>query len=480
MVAIKIDDKEYDEKELAVLAKAGVLTFVGKHDPASTTLDATPLHGPFPGNANQYGIFSAGTQRPGRLSTLVRPRSFMSLLKPTKSEYTEEIIGIMTGQTAGSGSNATSFCGNPPEPGQLKKCDQVYRYGSYYIKTRLNSVPEIGQLRNRADVAAEILNAGPSSFPFLPDLFGNPRFDTRSQLGEELYKVGNETERSVGNVGINGNRATASASTQRGWIQEFDGLDGQIKTGYADTAGLLCPAADSTVISFNVDVAGTIGGGDGRNIVHAATDLYYGKKDLAGSLGLDGVQWVFVGRPEQFRALTETWACNYATYRCSGAAGTPVNQDAAETNRLRIEMQRGKYLLIDNEQIPFVEDEFIARDVLANLTYKSDLLLVPVSWNGMPLVELQYYPMDNQYSREFQAFADADSLQVINNGMFLVGSRSTPFCKEYHFAAKMRLILVAPFLAGRIDDIWFTYRAPTRDALPGASFHQDGGATYVL
>jgi hypothetical protein len=68
----------------------------------------------------------------------------------------------------------------------------------------------------------------------------------------------------------------------------------------------------------------------------------------------------------------------------------------------------------------------------------------------------------------------------MNNGMFLVGSRSTGLCKEYHFQARMRLILETPFLAGRLDDIRFTFRAPIRNSDPADTYYYaDGGRTYV-
>src|SRR5574342_521656 len=191
---IKIGNKQYDERELETLAKAGVLDIVQKHDPASTTLDATPLHGPWPGSTTQFGPFSQPGVRPERLSTLVRARSLAQLLTPRPSDLNTEILQVMTGQTAGAGSNATTFCGDPPTPGQLKVCAQTYGWGKFYMKTRLNAVPEIGQRRNRADVAGTILNAGPSDFPFMPSILKDPNFDTRSHLGEALFPFGNECE----------------------------------------------------------------------------------------------------------------------------------------------------------------------------------------------------------------------------------------------------------------------------------------------
>jgi hypothetical protein len=43
----------------------------------------------------------------------------------------------------------------------------------------------------------------------------------------------------------------------------------------------------------------------------------------------------------------------------------------------------------------------------------------------------------------------------------------------------MRLILEAPFLAGRLDDVWYTYLPKSRSAMPGASLYANGGLSYI-
>src|SRR5574342_35694 len=478
----RIGEKEYSEIELKALEKAGVLhigtEYRQKHDPASTTLTAPTLHGPFPGNANQFGLFSGAGVRPERHSALARPRTLARLLQPTPSEYTNELLEIMTGQTASTGTNATGFCGNPPTVGQLKVCRQQFIWGSYSVKTDLNAVPLIGQLRDRADVPANILHASPAANPLIPDMMY--RLDqTRSQLQYELFRIGVSTERSLETVLIQGNTALNSTQSQHGWIAEFAGLDGQIATGHTDQpTGVACPAADSAIVNFNADVAGTIAGGDGRNVVQAAHDLVWALKDRGAQVGMEGVEYAIIMRGEQFRAVVEQWACQYATYRCSGSAGNPFNTNTNDTNALRLEMLGGEYLLIDGMAIPVVFSDGIPREVLANNTYMADMYVVPISWNGMQLLRFEYFNMANPYATEYRQFVSPDDKTVLNNGLYLAAKRTTGFCDEYLFAARMRLILETPFLAGRLDNVQFVFQAPIRDAIPGLSFYADGGLTY--
>ncbi len=476
-MAINVGGKDYTPEELEVLSKAGVLNIGQKNDPASTTLTAQALHGPFQGNAAQFGLFSYPGVRPQRFSALMRPDSFLALPSLTRSEYTNEMLEVMTGQLNMSGTNASGFCGNPPVVGNLKVCKQNYTWGDYYIKTDLNALALIGQLRNRADVPGEILNAGPAANPLIPDIMYNLS-DARSQLALELYKIGVDMERNTELVAIQGTAATAD-NTYLGWFTQFGGLDGQIKTGYTDAAtGIACPAMDSAVVSFNADIAGTSADGSGRDIVEVLTETVRGLKRRGMKVGMADSQWAILMRYELFSRLTDVWACTYATYRCTGDTSSPNNRDGMAIQQLRLQMLSGNYLLIDGMQVPVVFSEGIPQETLANNTYKSDIYVVPVSFRGMPLLRMEYFPMDNQYTREFASFTSADNVQTINNGLFLVGRRDTGLCVEYHFQSRMRLILEATFLAGRVDDVWYGFYEPARNALPGASLYADGGVSY--
>lgn len=468
--------KQYSIDEIQELASALGLT--RKNDPASTTVTAPTLQGPFPGNTAQLGIFSGYGNRPERFSALVRPRSLARLLALNSSVYHEEILEIMTGVTAAAGTNATGFCGDPPTVGQGKVCQQIYKWGRYFVKTDLEAIPEIGTLRSRSEVPGEILNAGPTANPLIPDILYR-LIDTRSALQYGLWRIGVQLERVLGPVLVQGDTTLNSTQTHHGFITEFKGLDSMIKTGYTDAdTGIACPAADSAVLSFNAAVDGTISAGDPRNIVQAVSDVVWALKDRATEMGMDTTQFAIGMRKELFRSVVEVWACNYATYRCS-VANNGVYQDARDTNGLRLEMMSGQYLLVDNVPIPVVFEEGIPQDSLGGNQFKSDMYIIPVSWEGMPLVRMEYFPMDNQYIQEFSSFVGSDQVGVINNGLYLIGNRHNGFCKEYLFGAKMRVILETPFLAGRVDDIRYTFRAPIRNADPTDTwYYADGGVTY--
>jgi hypothetical protein len=285
-----------------------------------------------------------------------------------------------------------------------------------------------------------------------------------------------------------GDNTKTSSQTQRGFIKEFTGLDGQIKSGHTDPSGATCPALDSIITNFNANDIGTsVGGGDPRSITSVISDLYYASQDRAEQTGFEGgdggteLEPIFVMRKEQFRALTDYYANTYATSRFQAStltAGSPVWQDANRANDLREEMLRGHYLIVEGLPIPVVFSDGITMTPVGTNQYEADIYFGYANWNGMPLMNLEYFNMANEYAVEYAGFVNADDQRVLNNGLYRVGYRSTGLCKEYHFADRMRFIVETPFLFGRIDNVVFSYRAQTRDSMPGTSLYAGGGVSY--
>lgn len=473
---IQIKDKEYSPEELAVLAKAGVLGIAQKNDPASLTLSAPALHGPLQGNNAQYGLFTHPGVRPERWSAMSNPNSWLNILSVGPSDLANERLEIMTGQTADGSTNATGFCGDAPVPGKLKTCQQLYVFGDFHGKTDLNALPLIGQRKDRSDMSARILNQAAIENPFQPEVLRSIT-DTRSQLSHDLYRFGNAVARSTELVSIQG--VAATDNSRFGWFHEFTGLDSQIKTGYVDVvSNVTCPAADSLVESYNALVTGTHSDGSGRTFTATWFDTMYALRDRAAQVGMNGVQWAVVMRQEMFRTVAEVLSNDYNFYQVTGAQYKERNSTGELIQALRRDMMAGGYLLDDQGQtVPVIFSEGLTNPPVANNTYVSDILIVPVSWNGTPLIRLDYFPMNNSYIEEFAGFVNPDTINIINNGMYMVGQANTPLCVEFHFAARMRLILETPFLAGRIDDIRYTYFAKSRQAIPGSSLYVDGGVS---
>lgn len=478
MTDVQVVDRTYSAKELVEIRN--LLMQVEKNNASGTTPTNNPPYGPYADGSGDYGTFSYPGSRPEMFSAFQRPRSMASLFGIRPSLVANEKIGIMTGVTAEAGSNPSDFCGTAPTAGQLKRSVQNYIFGKSYWKTKVANVAELGEYADFSDmVAKRIMNVNQSGNPFVPDLMNKLDISNRdaATLANELGTVGVAMERSWEKVAIQGNSSKAPAAATLGWIKEFDGLERQIVTGKRDLdTQVLSPAADSTVISWGTGIDVTSGG---RTFPQVLVDTYYGLSTLADDVGMSGTRWAIVMRMEEFRALTYVYACEYWTSRCSGSAGNPSYTDAMSVRNLQLQMWNGKYLLIDGTPVQVVFTDGIPLTKAGGTVYTAqDLFILPVEWNGMPLLNLEYKPMANTDAMGFANFVGPNDFTSFNNGMWLSTKQRTAFCMELLFAGKFRLVQDAPFLAAVINTMQFSFQAPVRNAYPdNTEFYRNGGAT---
>ena len=467
--------KVYTIEELKAL---GLIQTGAKNDPSSTTPSAQALYGPFPGSTTQFGPFADSSVRPGMYSATARARTFASVIPLYPTDVYNEMIEIETGVTEGSGNNTTSSCGDAPKPGDLKVMRQSFLFGVINIQTRVFDLTQAGMRKNRATVDRELFNSAAAVNPWLPSVQGMDDSDRAStELRAALFALGIELERNAGQVHFAGSQGTES-NTYRGVARQWAGLDSQIKTGYTDSVtGLAAPAADSVVESFNAVVTGN--DASGRNIVEAVTDAQFAVQDRALQVSAVEPEWAYVMRGDLFRALAAEWANAYTTFRADGATNQPINRDGFAMQQFRLDIQNGRYLLVDGVRRPVIIDDSIARETLGNNFYKSDIYGVALNWGGRPLVYTEYFDMNNSDAQELaNVIGGADDSTVINNGMYRVFKKNQGGCYQYQFFARPRLILDAPFVHFRVDDIFYNNYAKTRDPRPGMSLYQDGGVSY--
>jgi len=465
-----------------------LLETVAKNTPASTTLPGGgQLHGPLQDGSGNYGVLSGAGVRPGMWSAMTRPRSFARALgAPMRSRNSNELVEIQTGVTAGSGTNATGFCDDPPDvTGDMKVCRQNITFGKYYGSTKLKALPEIGLRRDYADLPREFLNniGRQEDNPLYPDLLYRLD-DTESVLKYNLWLFGQSVELATERVLVQGNAALASTNTQLGWTAEFNGLDLLIKTGYTDSVtGTACAALNSYVLDFGAALGSTITGeSEARYIQDAITDMIYALNTRAEDVMINDFQLMVVMRKEFFRRLTDYIACNYAVSRCNPVGGsTSLDLNASDYIALRDGMRRGQYILVDGVEYPVVFSTGIDLEGTAADTFRTDMYAVPMRGNGLPLTWIEYLPMDNEYAVEYAGFPTEGTspYTAINNGLWAASAEETAFCKELHFAAQWRLRLDTPYLAGKLTNIDFVYDTDmTRDPYAGESMYADGGVSY--
>jgi hypothetical protein len=458
------EERKYTLKELEDI-KALTL----KHNPAAGAPTYAGVH-------SGTGMFTEPGVHPDMYSALVGPRTFMDALPFVKSEWNNELISILTGQLAGTGTNPTDTCGTPPKPGQLKKCTRTLTFGKLFLGTEKLAVDDIGLLKNRADLERQINNMARSGNPMIPEILRAPGLNFRSAKAHQLFMLSNEVQRAVASVEVQGNATLANTATNRGWISEFDGLDRLIKTGHVDVStSIACPAADSHVITWGQLIDGTL---EGLNIVSTMNDMYQSRQWLAMDVGMDGTQWAWVMDKRLFHALTYVYACNFPFARCNFSAATPGGHTQAEIETRAMEMQRGQYLLMLGQPVPvlFTPGTEVAIPDKSSNGLTADAYLVPMSWNATDLTWMEYFPLDNTFISEWEGIANQGRV-THNNGMYMTAIRSDGFCDELLLTGRFRMIMRTPFLAARLDNITFNALKGYRDFEPGGTFHYDGGVT---
>lgn len=477
-MAIVIKGKEYTEEQ----AQAIIEFAQGqKNDPSGTTPTATPLHGAYPGNANQFGIFSEPGVAPGRYSAIAQPYSLAEALgAPVPNPYATEIFQIVTGVTRNTVNNADNWCDYPPTPGQLKACKQLINFGKWSAMTKIEAIPEIGKLRNRADIPGQILNFGPRQNPMIPDFLGSTIGNTRSALEIEVFEMYNQFAPDFETVLVQGE--AGEDNSRYGWWQEFAGLDSWIKTGYVNAGtNVLCPAVDSIVYNYNAAL--NADNAAGQNIVEVVSSMHYALTDRAQRMGFRGLRVGIMMPSQAFWQLTFSWAENYATNRfVTAAAGTPLLQNAMELTRMQQDMYNNQYLMINGIRVEVIFSDGIATNSVGNNVFNTTIYFVPLSYEGGRLTYLEYFPMTapgNPFASEF-ANANGPHYAFLNDGMYIMGSNHRNFCQELLFAMQLRLIMRTPFLAARLDNVRYTNIDGLRSAYPSDSFNfANGGPTYL-
>ena len=478
-MAIRIGNKEFSPEAVQDMIDAGLLGAGAKHDTSASTPNATPPHGPFPGNSAQFGIFSDAGVRPGMWNATARVRGVGQHIPMEKSVYMNELIDVATGVTAGSGNNVTSACAVGPKPGQLKKAQIAATFGIVHISTKIFDITQAGMRRNRADIDRQTFNNAAATNPWLPQVPGidGAQF-VNSTLRAELFALGIELERNIGQVHFLGIAGTEN-NTYRGVARQWNGLDRLVRTGWQDaSSGVAVPRLDAAVTPFNASISGN--DASGRSVIRAVNETFYGQDDFLDQLGIVP-SFALVMRADLFRELAAVWACGFSTDRCAGSAGNPVQRDAMVTYQAFLNMLRGRYLTLEGMDIPVIIDDSIPRDTLGNNYFKSDIYGLALSGNGIPTLYGEYFDMDNADANEIAtAFGIQDgTTTTVNNGMYRVFKRVTGGCVEYDFFARPRLITDAPFMHFRIDDVFYNSFVSNNDPIPGFSYYKNGGLTYA-
>jgi hypothetical protein len=377
--------------------------------------------------------------------------------------------------TASVGTQPTNTC-DPAPYAYLKGCNLTSRFGRLRFDTNTIEFDAVITRYNRGDFMDLML---------LGSLLGNEQLAAgmapEGITHEDMLNVVTVAEMMV--AGVQANRELMRQMWQGSILidNEFPGLDGQIATGQVDAdTNVACPALDSDVKDFALnDVCGT-----GLDIVEYVSSMDYYLNHIAQRTGLTPVKWVLVMRPELWYELSACWPCRYQTNRCLNAAGTAVGVINDENNtRMRDAMREGLFLWVNGRQVQVVTDDGIFEHTAANNDalvagqFASTIYQVPLTVLGnFPVTYRQYLNYKSSVALDVAPFSNFRRPDFWSDrGIFSWAYDGQLWCFLLGLKTEQRVILRAPHLAGRIDNIMYEPTQHLRSPDPASDYFQDGG-----
>lgn len=420
------------------------------------------------------GVLSYPMARPDVFSAMLQPRSFTSMLAILPSRVQNEVDQILTGQTAGSGTNPENVCGDPPTPGNLKFCKVNNVYGKFFLGTKVVDTDEFDLVDHYNVQPIQVQNFAESGDPLVPDPLRMAGVNFGSEDALKMMELATELRRIMTTVEIDGDSSVAYNASERGWITEYDGLARKITDGITDISGTACPAADSLVETWGSTVDATVNGLTLPQLMH---DIYFSRRQLANKVGMVGTMLVWIMDERLFRQVVFIFACTYAYARCSdGSDATPISRTAAELERRFNEMINGQYLLIGGVPVPVEFTSGAEIDDSTDPITGGRIFLDARSWGGQQLTYFQFSPK-SQAGRDWDARSNTTNRFDTNGGLYRFATRSNGYCDQLLVKGHLRLRVRAPFLAARIDDITFNSYVGYRSWNPNSSSFYNGGVT---
>lgn len=448
-----------------------------KHDAPGTPASTGYLHGP-------GGVLSYPGVDPDVFHTIVGPLPGILSQIPTRPTlFTNPTYEILTGITAGSGSEPAAVCDDAPVGGTLKAGIISAPFGYYQRRTREIQLARLGQRNDRADpVDLRLVGRPLQGSPFAGAMASQPADLLTNEMSTVMYERAIEWHRLLSRQIWTGNPTN---NTPPGYL-EMAGLQALVNTGYVDAINnQALPSVDSDVKDFG---HARIDTNPGRSdIVDAITYTIRTRQDMARRMGVDPVRFSIAMRETLFYELTKVWPCSYMTNICA-EDGTDTNFrfniDQGDQIRMRDDMRSGRYLLVDGVRYDVVFDDGIPEDTNTtngNVTsgcFASDIYILPMSiMGGRATLYLEHFDYGSGNPAVQDALGNMVLGTVSGNGAFVDFLKQTYGCVQWQGEIQPRLVLRTPWLAGRIQNVQYCPLQQTRQPYPDDPYFVDGGNT---
>lgn len=432
------------------------------------------------------GIFGQPGLERDVLATRIKPRGLNSVLPFRATNLEDPIYPYLTGFTdEEDASEPTGSCDDPIEAGQIKSAMLGAVFGKVRRKTEVIDLSELGQIGNRGELQDQVLindPLGSGDFAVPDGVDFNFARIFRSAVAARIAMVGVSFQNKLGQLNWTGDPANNTS----GGYAEYQGLETLVGTGKTDIiTSASVPSLDSDVKDFNYATVES----DSAELFEVMTMLYRFVKHNAIHMGFTPVQWIWVMRGEAWNQIVDVWPLVYASYR-GDVINSITNQrngtDAMAIREMSDNMREGMYLLIDGVRLPVVIDDYLPEATsttdanVPEASYASDIYLLPMTVRGgYQTLYLEYFNFNGQ-NAAFQAINDGnlgEQAWTSDAGRFLWTNSHTSHCFAWESVIKPRLILRAPHLAGRLQNVVYSPLQHFRNPHPDDAYFVNGGNT---
>lgn len=274
---------------------------------------------------------------------------------------------------------------------------------------------------------------------------------------------------------------TPANNSALGGYREFKGLDMLINTGYRDVeTGALCAAADSDVKAFNNQFVCDTNSTNPYNIYQYMTQLYRTiqmRAMMSFNESINPADMVWVSAPEVIDGIIDCLACTY--YPClAGVGSTALNLSADGAARFRDNMVANQVLHIDGVDIPYLKDSTVTKTTglaFGDATC-ADLFLLTRRHGPMELVFGEFQDMEKAPDQKMFNLPNPEAaLFASDGGRFLWTVERIKWCYTASVLLKPRVIVLAPWLQGRITNVCVRSPQHYPDPNPASAYFVDGG-----
>jgi hypothetical protein len=446
-----------------------------------TKATAMPPVGPYMHGPD--GLWSYPGLERAVISTRVRPRGLAGAIPSRANNSMNPLYPYLTGFVEGAGAQPDATCDDCPTPGPMKNCFQTSVFGRYCYQTRTLDITRMGQIINRGEFTDLMIwndpIGGPANAPGAAGIVhpnstpGN--INLNNEVNVRFAEVGVAFQNKLMRQVWEGNPTN---NTPGGGYREFPGLDILVGTGKRDAVtGTACPSLDSTIVNA--------AGQDTGQLVDTLTYTMRYLTSLATSTGLAPATFALVMREELFFELTAAWPCNYLTYRCvfnSTNDNLQGSFDMGDAIAMRDAMRAGQYLVVDGARWNVIVDDALPMNGSGG-NFTSDIYVLPLTVQGNKSVLFWEYfawngPNAALAAETLRAAPIMGNYYWSDGGQYMWHMKPpVNWCVQWIGLIELRLILLTPHLAARIENVAYSAPMIPRQPFSGDPYFVNGGVT---